>query len=449
MRLPMSPPDLNTLLNREDVAERLLRIRKAGALQPLANGRYRHWDRVRHLDPPDTLTHEDWWLGIKLSREGMLRALPLTDKEGRPFRFALPDPLLQALSGIDRDASGKIEVGEQVTTPEFRDRYIVTSLIEEAANSSILEGAATTVQRAKQLIRTGEEPRDRGEIMVVNNYLAMRRIREWSDRPLDRDMVRELHRVLTDGTLKDAAAVGRFRRPEDPRDAIVVSDPMDGTVLHDPPSAEELEERVERMCQFANDDSNEPYVHPVLRAIFLHFWLAYDHPFVDGNGRTARALFYWSMLRQGYWLASFLSISRILRGAPSRYARSFLYTETDQNDLTYFALHQLEVLRRAIDDLHTYLKKKAREIRAVERMLRPSVGLNYRQRAVLGHAIRHPDARYTFESHQTSHDVVYETARTDLLDLEKRGVLLRRKVGRRFVFSPPADLVERLKQLEE
>jgi Fic family protein len=201
------------------------------------------------------------------------------------------------------------------------------------------------------------------------------------------------------------------------------------------------------MCEFANEDSAEPYLHPVLRAIFLHFWLAYDHPFVDGNGRTARALFYWSMLRRGYWLMWFVSVSRFLTKAPARYPRSFLYSETDENDLTYFLLFQLEILRRAIDELHTFLARKTREIQAVERLLRPSVGLNHRQLALLGHAIRHPDATYTIESHQRSHDVVYQTARTDLHELADKGLLVRRKVGRRFVYSPPPDLTDRLQRL--
>ena len=178
--------------------------------------------------------------------------------------------------------------------------------------------------------------------------------------------------------------------------------------------------------------------------------LSTDNPrfFVDGNGRTARALFYWSMLRQGYWLSSFVSISGILRHAPAQYARSFLYTETDDNDLTYFIIYQLQILRRAIDVLGELLERKSREIRKVERLLRPSVGFNHRQIALLGHALRRSTARYTIESHQTSHDVVYQTARTDLQELADRGLLERRKVGRRFVFSPPPDLIQRLQQLE-
>ena len=101
-------------------------------------------------------------------------------------------------------------------------------------------------------------------------------------------------------------------------------------------SASNCTERMGLMCDFANSKTPEGFVHPVLRSIILHFWLAYDHPFVDGNGRVARALFYWSMLRHGYWLFEFVSISQIILKAPVKYGRAFLYTETDDNDLTYF-----------------------------------------------------------------------------------------------------------------
>jgi Fic family protein len=178
----------------------------------------------------------------------------------------------------------------------------------------------------------------------------------------------------------------------------------------------------------------------------LHFWLAYDHPFVDGNGRTARALFYWSMLSQGYWLSEYISISRILRKAPSRYNRSFLYTESDENDATYFLLFQLSVISRAIADLHEYLDRKTAELSALERRL-SSLDLNHRQLSILRTAMKDPDAVYTIQGHQQLHRVVYQTARTDLLDLVDQGLLEKRTKGKGYIFVSPADLPDRLSKL--
>ena len=100
-----------------------------------------------------------------------------------------------------------------------------------------------------------------------------------------------------------------------------------------------------RCCQvagldFANSSAESPFVHPVVRAILIHFMIGYDHPFVDGNGRTARALFYWSMLRSGFWMTEYFSISSILRKAPSQYVRSYLHTESDDGDTTLEAGHE-------------------------------------------------------------------------------------------------------------
>jgi Fic family protein len=329
-------------------------------------------------------------------------------------------------------------MAEEVTNPNSRDRYIISSLIEESVTSSQLEGASTTTDVAKDMIRSGRRPIDRSEQMIFNNYRGMRFVQSHSKNPLTPELVFELHRIVTADTLDEPGKAGRFRGRAD---NIVVEDPS-GHVLHVPPDAKELSARLDAMCAFANDRPDDVFLHPVIRSIILHFWLGYDHPFVDGNGRTARALFYWSMLSQNYWLTEFLSISQILKRAPAQYSRSFVYTETDENDLTYFILHQLRVISRAIDT--NYLRRKMQEVRQVQSLLKQSGDLNHRQLALLSHAFRHPDMNYTIQSHQTSHNVVYQTARTDLLDLVDRGLLVQRKVGKAYAFVAPTNLGERL-----
>ena len=223
----------------------------------------------------------------------------------------------------------------------------------------------------------------------------------------------------------------------------------EGVVYHVPPPAGELAGRLEAMCDFANGKTPDYFVHPALRSIILHFWLAYDHPFVDGNGRTARALFYWSMLRHGFWLFEYLSISRILKKAPSQYARAFLYVETDDNDLTYFLQYQMEVIRRALDDLHKYIEAQGQRVRQMEQTLQGTLRLNHRQRALVSYALRHPQQRYTIEGHRSSHDVAYQTARTDLTALADLEVMSARKVGRTWYFTPPPDFEARLSALDK
>jgi Fic family protein len=352
--------------------------------------------------------------------------------------------VLRGIEMVDKHASGRIDVPAPVM-PEAptRERYVISSFIEEAITSSQLEGASTTRRVAKDMLRTGRRPRTKDERMILNNYLGMLRVREVRHERLTPALVCEFHRILTDGTLDDPADCGRIQLPGDGR--VVVEDIHDGTVMHVPPPAQELPERLEHLCDLANAASDYSYVPPVVRAILIHFMLSYDHPFVDGNGRTARLLFYWSMLRQDYWLAEFLPISRLLRKAPAEYARSFLHSEQDDGDLTYFVLYQLDIIQRAIRDLHDYLSRKVAETQQLRKALTAmSRKFNYRQMALLEHAIKNPGAQYTVTSHGRSHNVVAQTARTDLRALEREGLLTRTSSARGHAWAPATDLDRRL-----
>lgn len=427
-----------------DLQERMAAIIEARHSLGIAGGRYLHWDQLRHRTPPAGFTAEEWWLGVKLSRFALLRDLPLEDAAGKPFRFAAVDQVQRMLHQIDQRAAGRIAFPDALTNPETRDRYIVSSLIEEAITSSQMEGASTTRKVAAAMLRAGRPPSDSSEQMILNNYEAIQFVRSIKDRPLTPDEVLELHRITTADTLDDPAAAGRLQKPGDERVAVI--DRGTHTVLFHPPPADQLPARLVRMCRFANGEIPAgQFLHPVVRAVMLHFWLAYDHPFEDGNGRTARALFYWAMLRAGYWLFEYVSISSILKKAFAQYGKSYLYSESDENDATYFLIHQLEVMLRAIDNLDEYLQRKIAQIRAVETRLKNVSRFNHRQLALLGHALRHPGTEYTIKSHQRSHNVAYATARSDLLALSKAKLVIERRIGAKtMTFIAPEDLELRL-----
>ncbi len=443
MKIPQTPPKLNDLMIRLQKPDRMMNL--FALMKAQKTGRhYLHWDKMRRHPAPDGFTHEEWWLATKLSRMDGLRPIDLKDKQGRPLFFSVPELVMEELHEIDLGAGGRVHLPEPIINPQTRDRYLVSSLMEEAITSSQLEGAVTTREVAKEMIRTGRKPRDSSEQMILNNYVTMQRIRELKDRDLTPELVLEIHRLVTDGTLEDPTAAGRFRHPHEKR---VVGDDYN-TIVHDPPPAKELEERMQAMCAFANAETPDYFIHPAVRAILLHFWLAYDHPFYDGNGRTARALFYWAMIRKGYWLFEFISISKIIKKAPMKYNLSFLLTETDDNDLTYFLLAQTRVIRQAITELHSYIERKTEEFHNAESHMKALDLFNHRQAELLLHAIKHPNHRYTFASHGKSHGIVYQTARTDLLGLAEQGMLSPQKKGKQWIFISPPNISELLMKLD-
>ncbi|HEU4736527.1 MAG TPA: Fic family protein [Solirubrobacterales bacterium] len=436
-----SVPELLEKLSGDEILEAL-----KTAVDGTGDGRYLHWDKLKRLEPPAGLTSEQWWLKVKLARSDELRPIALTDPAGTSFSYGLLDTMHRSLHHIDQRCSGEVAMDEVVTSEKLAGRrFLVNSLMEEAIRSSQLEGATTSQRAAKEMLKSGRPPKDRSERMIANNYRALQFMRDEMGETLSPASVLELHRIVTEGTLEEPAAAGRLQRPGEER--VAVFDRDDGEPIHRPPPAEQLPERIQLMCDFANQgEEEEPFIHPVIRAVLLHFWLAYDHPFIDGNGRTARILFFWLMRTRGYWLAEYLPISRFIRAAPAQYARAFMEVETDGGDTTYFLIHQLQVIERAIDDLHDYLQRKVTEVRNMERLVQDTDYLNGRQLALLRDAIRHPELALSFESHANNHRVSHETARTDLHQLVQRGLLTQRRKGRKHIFEPAPDLPERLKE---
>jgi len=441
MKAPQAPTQFNKLFEQIIAKKRLPKVFQLANQLP-ADRDYPHWDQLRRKPAPNGFSHEEWWVALKMKRKAAYRTTPLCDKDETPFVYFIPDNVQELLHEIDFGGGGFIGMPDPVTNPQNRDRYIISSLIQEAITSSQLEGAVTTREVAKEMIKTGRAPRDRSEQMILNNYATMQKIIQIKEQEMSPELLFDIHRSVTRETLDNPDAAGRLRNLNE---QVRVMD-NEGEIYHTPPSAIELPERLQQMCRFANGETPDQFIPPVVRAVLLHFWLAYDHPFVDGNGRTARALFYWCMLRNKFWLFEFVSISNILVKAPVQYARSFLYTETDENDLNYFILYQMDVIHRAICALHEYIDRKQQELSETAGNLRSLKNFNHRQQTLLTHALRHPAQEYTIASHQRSHAVAYATARSDLLELAEQKLLTERKRGRAIIFEAMSDLNARLKK---
>jgi len=169
--------------------------------------------------------------------------------------------------------------------------------------------------------------------------------------------------------------------------------------------------------------------------VILHFLLGYIHPFVDGNGRTARAIFYWYMLKRGYWLIEYIPISRIFLKSPAQYARAYLYSEIDDQDLTYFIVYNLKALRLGFRELKAYIARKQKKVRMIGDAFLGDPDLNTRQTILIQHALKHPGLEYNIQIHKNYYGVTYQTARTDLLDLVERQFMEKIKRGNKFFFK--------------
>lgn len=456
MKTPVPPPyRLDEL--RERVIASLANAddeRHLFVLRALAGGlddpEYRPWEYYFRAEPvPDGLMREEWWYAVRTARASTARPTPFIMTDGTRLTFNLPDRFLRLNEEITAQARGQVELPAEVATQGVKDRYLINSLYEEAITSSQMEGASTTRRDAKKMLREKKDPRTRSERMILNNFLALEFVRDHLGEELTPEFICGVHRIVTDGTLDEAEDAGRLQRQGEERIRIYGSE-GDEQLLHVPPPAEELPERLQRLCDFANGvgEYASQYVPPLVRALVVHFMMGYDHYFVDGNGRTARVIAQWVMLREGFFLMDFVPVSRLLHKAPAQYARSFLEVEQDEGDLTYFLIWHAEVMCRAIRELHEYLARKSKEMGQMKHLLRRTE-LNNRQIGVIEEALKDSAFTVTAAAHADRYRVTLQTAHVDLRGLEDGGYLMRVKRGRSFEWYPVPDLQRRVQGVDE
>jgi len=440
MKIPQKPPDFgrawsdyqeryNNLANRvnqknEDSEEIRKLIRKYNEQE------YVHWDDLRRKKIPfDPIT---FWFVIRTIRSTKYREIRIGDEK---FPFYTPETFQKQLHRIDKASPASFDwLFGEFPSEANKKQYLVNSLMEEAIASSQLEGAATTRPEAKKILREGRKPKNTSERMIVNNYRTIRRLKELRNKPLSRELVLEIHREITQGTLESESDETDFRTTDD----IVVRSKADPTkILHNPPKVAKIPAMIDDLIAFANSD--DEFIHPIVKAIIIHFLIGYIHPFNDGNGRTARALFYWFALKHHYDLLEYISISRIFVHAPAQYSRAYLLTETDSNDMTYFIDFNIHIIGRALEDLKQYIISKKQEESASLRLVEQIPDLSFRQAEILRDFIRYPTRYYTISEIAGKYKVSLPTARADLLLLEDKGKLKKYQDGKRQVFMYRAE----------
>lgn len=377
------------------------------------NADYEYWDKAKYKKLPEGFTPQMLWANVKASR--LRSMIPVWNKYS--INLCVTSQMQRLCHEFDMKFGSFWEV-EGDTQSSEKKYYLSSSLMEEAIYSSKMEGASTTRIVAKDMLRKKKSPQNKSQQMIVNNYNTIQYIVEHKDEPLTEELLLTIHRLMTEKTLDNPEDAGRFRT----NDKVVVADMVEGDIIYTPPSFQEIPEFVESLCDFFNNDNPRTFIHPIIRGIIVHFMLAFMHPFVDGNGRTARALFYWYMLKEGYKLTEYMSISRVIAKSKSNYEKAFRYVENDGNDMGYFVAYNLGALEISFQQLRDYIQRKQREKSAANSFMMAG-NINQRQALVLQRLKEEPETIFTVKDVQEQFSVSSMTARKDLSDLVKQGYM--------------------------
>lgn len=385
-----------------------------------ANDNYWYWSDVKYRSRQTGISAGDLWAAIKLSRFAQSRVI----WRDYGLTVSITNKMQQQCHYFDMNFGGTWG-SSSVIPNEDRTQYLISSLMEEAISSSQMEGASTTRKVAKEMLRKKISPRSRSEQMIFNNYTSIRFITEHKEENLSPELLLHIHSLMTHQTLDSSDDEGRFRTSDD----IVVGNDITGEIVHTPPTYTGIPNFVDELCKFANNDNDDNFIHPIIKAVVIHFMVAYVHPFVDGNGRTARALFYWYMLKKGYWLTEYLSISRVIYKSKASYEKSYLYTESDGGDIGYFITYNLRVLELAFKELQSYISRKIAQRQGNTNYIINN-GVNERQAAIMSLFRDNPHMAITVKEVENRFGISQPTARLDLEGLVEKGFLTKVPVNK-------------------
>lgn len=377
------------------------------------NINFEYWDTVKYKKCPPDCTPTDLWTYVKAAR--IKSAITVWEKYG--VSLSLTNNMQKKCHEIDMNWGGSWGTDATIDS-KTKEQYLVSSLMEEAIYSSMMEGASTTRKVAKEMLRKKVAPKDKSQQMIHNNYQTIQFIIAHKNEPLTEDLLLHIHRLMTENTMLSPDDEGRFRTNND----VVVENGITHETVHTPPSYDEIPQFINDLCLFFNQNDDKQFIHPIIRGIIIHFMISYIHPFADGNGRTARAMFYWYMLRKGYWLTEYLSISRVIAKSKKSYEKAFLYAEADQMDIGYFVAYNLRVLEQSFQQLQNYIKRKQSEKN--DALILMQIGdINERQAQIIKHFDTSPNAMLTIKDIQTKFMISPTTAKADVTRLVKRGIL--------------------------
>lgn len=406
-----------------------------------SKGIYLHWHDFNHRFDKEFKEQKVWaWWALQFNR-GLEQHDKLTSEDGTGFIWS-PNALNHYPPKIEKlyrfEHTG-------ITTDQKRHLLVKSLIMEEAITSAQLEGAATTRAVAKEMLSSGREPSDDSETMILSNWNLMQYALENLDRDLDLELIQEFNHIATEKVSENDHVPGVIRE----REVKVVKSDADAEITHQAPPPEEIERLLSDLCEYANTEHEDiNYIHPVIKAIVIHFLIGYIHPFLDGNGRTARALFYWYAIKHGYENFQYISISALLKKKANDYGRAYIRTETDQLNLTYFLQFNLEIIVKALGEFAEYIQGKIDANRKMVEKLSESPLYEHFQRQhidIISKALKNPGREFSVKEIEQDNNVSSTAARGYLDKLYHLDLLLKYKSkGNKYTYFAPASLKDKL-----
>ncbi len=394
---------------------------------------YVDWDQLTQRALPPGLSAAETWELLGMVRQIGAHWFPIPTIDGRYFWYNLNHEGSRCLQFIRRYCRSESPLHRMLQEREGH-RFLVRSRVQEAIAACTLDGVLINYEQAGHMLQDAREPHTDEQRLVHNSYQMLRELESLAPEPFTPELVYSIYERITHGVdMKSIARGPRMtnlagtRNPETMRQA--------------------AEERgiLQEICDYANLVTGDPHEATAAKGYMILSATAYWQPLPDLNETVGRHLLRLFSVKRDYPVLGYLPTSLMMHnwfeGTLPRGVARFSTLERRPvvgNDIdgTEDILTHLQLTTAAVSELLGYIHQTQEEDERLQEALDCDEHLNYRQRSILARALGRPHAEFRIRSHQMAHRVVYQTARTDLLELVDLGYLQKVMRGKAFVFVP-------------
>lgn len=321
---------------------------------------------------------------------------------------------------------GQIEAAREVVdnaplVPDFERQFQSDAVVRTVHHGTHIEGNDLTLGQTRQILE-GESifARDRDIQEVINYRNVVKLLGELVGREgYGMESLLEIHKTTVARIVPDEKA-GAVRKTQ-----VVIKDQSSGQVIFSPPPAVEVPYLLADFFEWLNSQESLE-IHPILRAGIAHYVLVTIHPFIEGNGRTARAFSTLIMLREGYDIKRFFAIEEHFDGDPERYYDAFFRVDNQTPDIASRDLTPwLSYFTETVAVELTKIKDKVRKL-SIDTRLRVKIGqqvaLSARQMKLIEY-LSEQGSGVMRELTEVVPMVSEDTILRDLKDLMKKGII--------------------------
>src|SRR3989338_6285795 len=283
------------------------------------------------------------------------------------------------------------------------------ALILESHHSTHIEGTALSLEQAKSILEgkkvKGVSRDDERELLNYKKAMDFLSKYLGKDDPVSEGIVRELHKILVKGVRGENADPGNYRKIQN-----YVVNSRTKEVIYTPPPPLDVPHLMREFTAWLNETGD---VSPVLAAGISQFQFVHIHPFIDGNGRTARLLSTLILYKTGYDFKRLFTISEHYDKDRPAYYQAIQSVRQKGMDMTAWLEYFVEGLRSQIEEIQQKGEQLIKQDASLQKIKK--VGLNMRQEKAVKHLLR--NAKITVNDYQKTASCIRRTAQRDLEDL--------------------------------